>query len=633
MQVFEITGFKTGVNESGVTYLQPEDSFQEIRNGFIYRQELQSRMGMGFFTPQLDDASRVLGIFEHALPDGTKKLLAFDSNFLYVYSVGTNTFVQVPFGGSLAAYAGFNITNNSDYISGVSYSTKSNAERFVFCGEGISTSAFGSAIFFYNGTSVLDYTNIADNPDYVSSSSGKLVRARGVLYFNERLNFIAPTIVTQLNQTIIWSGIKNSAGSGDKFNAVGSGAITFSTSEILRSAAILGQSLSMLFSRSTRFLDITTDAFNPYRIRDVPSVLGTDATFSKVKWNDTIDSIGKDGILQIDNSKSLRIDNKIPFFTKDSIDQPNFNSIYGGFDRENAQFWWSYQEDGEKDTQDKVLVRSYEEESWSVYDLRISVLGYTEIGLDLAWDDIDETGGNPAWERWDTTEDIWNEIGLGDEVKKTLAGNNKGVITEINKGYDDYSTSIQAISQASDAVVSVAYHSFEAKDLVVINSSEGMTEINNFDPETNTPETIIPFEVLSVTDTSITLKIDSSNYTAHTPNTGVISKPIAFYAKTIPFNPYRSMGNKFYVSHIEVMIDSINGFLEVDVYEDEQISPFIKGVLLKPSKIDQKREWLTMTINHEANFLTFVLRQLSPSTGVKIPSIRIHGEEGGFTNG
>src|SRR6187402_1253837 len=107
MDVYEITGLQTGVSQSGVNYLQPADSFQNIINGFIYRQVLQSRQGVGFFAPRLAGETRVFGIFEHILPDSSKESLVFDQNFLYRYNTSTGVYDQIPFGGSMAAYTGF----------------------------------------------------------------------------------------------------------------------------------------------------------------------------------------------------------------------------------------------------------------------------------------------------------------------------------------------------------------------------------------------------------------------------------------------------------------------------------------------------------------------------------------------
>src|SRR5690349_6440427 len=131
MEIFEITGYQTGVDKSGVNYLQPKDSFQNIINGFIYRQVLQSRRGISLFAPRLAGQTRIFGIFEHQKPDSTTDLLAVDQNFLYKYNLGTGVFDQVPFGGTMLGYAGFAITAKDFYVSGVSYPTGINTERFI----------------------------------------------------------------------------------------------------------------------------------------------------------------------------------------------------------------------------------------------------------------------------------------------------------------------------------------------------------------------------------------------------------------------------------------------------------------------------------------------------------------------
>lgn len=644
MDIYEITGYQTGVSNEGVNFLPPADSFQNIENGFIYRQVLQSRQGVGFFAPRLADESRIFGIFEHTLPDSTKELLAIDENFLYKYNTSTGIFDQIPFGGSMAAYAGFNISAKDFYVSGTSYPTATNGARFIFTGEGIAANAAGSSIFFYNGTDVQDFTSLVDNPNYASPTLGTLTKANYVLWFNERLNFIVPVISTiSYQQGILYSGIRTTSGNGDKFNIAGSGLLQADTYENITGVSILGQIIALNFDRSNWTLEKTRDAFNPYFIRKVPSVLGTDAKFSAVSWNDQVKSIGRTGILSTDGRQSLRSDNKIPNFTADEIDQLNFNLTYGGFDRVNNQFLWAYKEsETDTDTQNRVLVNNYEEGTWSVYDQRFSVFGQTDLGLNLTWDDIDEAIGNESWATWDTTEEIWDKIGLGLSVQKTLAGDDLGFIYELNQDYDDYYSSISSITQASQAVLTVSASGLQAGDKVVVQSVEGMTEINNFDPAEDNID-FVPYTIVSATPTSITLNIDSTLFTAATPNTGSISKVISFYAETIPFNPYRSIGRRCYISHVEFLIDtgkgkgdslSSRGILRVDIYEDEEESPFIDNVLcLTSSNSTKAREWLTMTVDNESNFMTFVLKQESPSVQLRITSMRIHCKPGGLTSG
>jgi hypothetical protein len=641
MDVYEITGFQTGVDDSGVNYLSPVDSFQNIKNGFIYRQVLQSRRGVGFFAPRLVGATRIFGIFEHTLPNSTKELLAFDKNFLYKYNTGTGVFDFVPFGGTMGgfAYLGMNITANDLYISGVSYPTATNGARFVFTGEGITPNAAGSSVFFYDGTDVKDFTSVVDNPNYAPPTGGALNSASYVLWFNERLNFIVPVIAgVEYNQGVLYSGIRTTSGNGDKFNVAGSGLFQADTYQTITGASILGQIIVLNFDRMAYTLEKTRDAFNPYFGRAVPGVLGTNAKFSAISWNDIVDSIGKTGVLGADGRQNLRADNKIPNFTRDEMDQVDFNLTYGGFDRVNNQFLWAYKEsETDSATQNAVLVKNYEENTWSVYDQRFSVLGQTDIGLNLTWDDIDETTGNQSWATWDTTEEIWDRIGLGQSVQKTLAGDDLGFIYDINQDYDDYFTDIIAITRGATTTLTVTATGILPGDLVTVSNvvgllnADGNSGINNFDPSTNEQSGEL-YVVISSTPTSIEINLDSSLLTAYASG-GNVSKVISFSAETIPFNPYRAQGRRCFISHVEFLIDTNGGNLKVDVFADQQETPFKQNVLLKPTATNQSAEWITMVVDQESNFLTFILKQQSPAVQLRLTSIRLHCEPGGLTSG
>lgn len=634
MDVYEITAYQTGVDNSGVNYLSPLDSFTNITNGFIYRQVLQSRMGVGYFSPRLTGGTRVFGIFEHTKPDSTKDLLVFDQNFLYKYNTSTGIFVQVPFGGSMAAYTGFNIPTKDLYISGTSYPTASNTQRFVFCGEGIQQNANGSAIFFYDGTNVKDFTDMTDNSNYDAPLEGDLHSATYVLWFNERINFIVPLIGgVEYNQGTLYSGIRTASGNGDKFDVAGSGLFQADTYQNITGATLLGQIMIHNYDRMAYTMEKTRDAFNPYFGRAVPGVLGTNAKFSSVSWNETVRSIGRTGILGTDGRQNLRVDNKIPYFTATEMDQVDFNLTYGGFDRLNNQFLWAYKSsESDSDTQDAVLVGNYEENTWSVFDQRFSVFGQTDLGLNLTWDQIDETSGNLSWKSWNTTEEIWDRIGLGSSVQKTLAGDDFGFIYELNQDYDDYYTSISAITTGATTTLTVAAAGMITGDLVTISNVEGMTELNNFDEEENV-QTKDLYTIISATSTSIEIDVDSTLFTPYVLNTGNISKVISFSAETIPFNPYRSQGRRCFLSHVDFFIENTGGSLLVDVFADQQTTSFKSNVLIKPRNlVQQQGEWISMVVDQEANFITFVLKQQSPAVQVKITSMKIYCEPGGMIN-
>ena len=630
MEVLEITNYTSGIEKAGVNYLQPSDAFEEIFNGFVYRQELQSRKGFAYFGARLAGETRITGIFDYIKVDGSREILVTDMNFLYRYNSSTNIFDQISFGGSIAAYGGFGILDNESYISRAAYPTGTNTNRFIICGPGINATAAGSSILFYDGTNVLDYTNVADNTNYAAPTSGTLISANYVLYHNERLNFIVPTVLSERNQGVLFSGIKTLSGNGDKFNVAGSGLLEFSTNQKITGAQILGQDLVVLFQESTKLLEITTDAFNPYRLRNIPSFIGTDAPFSAVSQANSIESVGRNGILKTNGRQSLRIDNKIPFFTFNGMDQSKFDLTYGGTNKNTGQFFWSYLEAEGGLTQDRILVRNYEENSWAVFDQRVSVFGSVIDGRDLTWDDIDETSGNPSWISWDTTLETWNKIGLGDRTYKVLAGDDLGFVYEFDAETNDYVTAITGITKASQAVLTVNACAIQVNDLVMISDVEGMTEINNFDPSSTEFVNVNYYTVQAATPTSITIDRDSSLLTTYIQG-GLLTKPINFSAKTIPLNPYRQAGLKFYVSHVEVLINTLQGVLQLSVFEDEQNSPFKSEILLNPTLDTQEREWVSMSINQECNFVTFLFEMTSSIEKLKISSVRIHGKPGGIT--
>ncbi len=629
MDVYEIisksqnSGFVTGIDRSGVNFLDPADAFEILRNGFVYRQELQSRLGFTQFADRLTDGSRVMGIFQNVNPaDSTTTTLVCSKEFLYEYDPGTNSFVQIPMAGS-APVGGFGITNNEDYVSGTTYPAPDNSQRFVFCSRGMDD------VYYYDGTNVKVFNLLADNPNYTNPIGGVFSKATYVAWFGERINFFMPVVnAIPYPQGILYSGIRDLAGNGDKFNVPGSGQINADTYEIMRGINVISDHMILNFQRSPWTLRKTRDAFNPYFLQKIPAVLGTDASFSAVAWNDEVKSVGKTGFVTTDGRQSLRFDNKIPFFSADDIDQEQFDLTYGGFDRINAQFLFAYRDEESlltDVTQDSVVVYNYEEKTWSINDQRFSVFGQSDAGITLVMNDIDETYPNaPAsWARMDTTEETMNKIGITAASQKTLAGDNYGFVYQINQDFDDYFSAITDITQASSAVVSFAATPFQIGDKVTFENVESMTEING-----------LVGTVTAATLTSATVDINTLNFTLYNPAppTGYISKVIEFEAELSPFNPYRAEGRKCYISHVEVLLNTHAGSVYVDVYEDEEEAPF-KTVLLAPSSdTTRAREWITFTVDQESNFLTFVYRRESSSSQTIITSIRIHCSKGAFTS-
>jgi len=633
MDIYEITGFRTGLDHGGVNFLDPADAFEVIRNGYVYRQELKSRLGFRQFGDRLADTGRVMGIFENVLPDSTKELLVFTKQYMYIYNTGTDAFDQVPFNARiLALNPAFNlgITQDDAYITGTTYLTKTGTKRFVFTSKGISIAPLtvgkkNSGVYFYDGTDIGDFFCTDDNPDSQEPASaiGDVVRATTITWFGERLNLFVPqTTVATYNQGILYSGIRDSSGNGDKFNVAGSGLIECDTYELMKSALVNGNIMIMNFERSSWALEKTRDAFNPYFTRKIPSVLGTDAGFSAVAWAYEVKSAGKTGMVTTDGRRAVRFDDKIPRYTQDEFDQGEFELTYGGFDRANAQFLFAYRSNNStlsSITQDEVLVYNYEENSWAVNTQRFSCFGQTDVGINLVMNDIDETY-DPSWAEMDTTEEIMNKIGITAATQKTLAGDNLGFVYQLNQDYDDYFVNISNITQASSCVVTVSPSAFQIGDIVLLDNVEGMTEING-----------MIGTVLAATDTSLTLNIDTVDFTAYSAG-GTVSKEILFETLSSPFNPYRDKGRKVYVSFVEVLLETGGGNVEMEFYVDEEEAPFKTAILSVSDETTKSRQWQGITVDQECNFFTFGFKAATTGYQTIISSVRLHVSAGPMTS-
>jgi len=639
MDIYEIiskgqnAGFVTGLDNSGVNFLDPADAFEVLRNGFIYRQELKSRKGFMQFGNRLGnqktdfpDGTRVMGIFENIDPagDGTRELLVITTKYLYSYNSVTEIFTQIHFSPRLLTLdptGEFAIASRDEYVSGTTYFAANGTKRFVFTGKGM------KAVYFYDGTHVKGFTDnaaiIGDNTDYKPYNALALTKATKVHWFNGKINFFVPVLGgSSYHQSVLYSGTRDTTGKGDQFNVVGSGLETVSTYELMKGTHFLGDVIIMEFQKSVWTLTKTSDSNIPYITRKIPSVIGTDATFSLVGWSNEVKSLGSTGLITTDGRKSVRFDNKIPNFTTDEIEQPYIDLTYGGFDRNTGHFMFAYRQSESPladETQDQVLIYNYEESTWAIYDQRFSVFGETYSGKNLAWNQIDETV-EADWARWDTTDEIWNKIGLGEATQKTLAGDDDGYVYRLNVDFDDYAAPITAINQAASAVIA-AEAGFKIGDEVYIRNVVGMTEIN---------EKIAT--VSAATGAAVTVNLNSTDYTAYTSG-GFITKIINFEAILAPFNPYRDQGMNCFVSHIEVLINNKAGSVYLDFSEDEEDTPFKKDVQLSPDPdSSKKRQWITAIVDQESNFLNIRIYKKNALQPIIISSIRIHCSPGSITS-
>ena len=204
------------------------------------------------------------------------------------------------------------------------------------------------------------------------------------------------------------------------------------------------------------------------------------------------------------------------------------------------------------------MVKNFEENNFSIYDITLSVLNKTILGTGITWDNLQEVFGNPDVDDGDvgTFEgpealSSWDRWGFFGNQYRTLLGDHHGFIFAVGGNSDGFAkisptTSEATITSASitlgaTTTIETEFHHFLAGDKVTFRNVEGTTELNGL---TGT--------ITSVTDQStIVVDIDSSGFTAYT-GSGEVVKIIDFQAEFVPFNPYRSKGDTAYLGKMDL---------------------------------------------------------------------------------
>lgn len=243
------------------------------------------------------------------------------------------------------------------------------------------------------------------------------------------------------------------------------------TNEAIVAAGFIRDILVVYFERSTWRLRFVNNAQNPFVWERVNTELGSDCTFSAVRFDKGLMTIGNRGIIISDGNDSVRFDEKIPDQIFDIRQSNNgFQRVYGIRTFRSRLVYWTYPSDDNPlgTFPDKVLVYNYETKNWSFFDDTFTCFGYYyPSGQGYTWGELTE--------RWDYYTNIsWNS-GVSQEGEETIiAGNQQGFVFILEQGgaVNDPSLNISAIVSS---VVTSNDHNLKAGDWVTLSGVTGTT--------------------------------------------------------------------------------------------------------------------------------------------------------------
>ena len=292
-------------------------------------------------------------------------------------------------------------------------------------------------VTLYNG-SKLSRPAYAIEQNVLGLGKNQILRCLDVKVFASRLLFVRPTTTVTDGQpdpqSIRWSAqfqatnfVSDIPGSGGESSAA--------TSDWIQHAKFLKDFIVVHFENSVWMFRNTGNAFNPFVWFKLNSTKNTKAPYGGIEFDDVIKAMGLRGLTFCDGNAVERYDLKVIDLFED-INAERFGQCFGiRFDALN-QAWmlFPYMED-DSQVSNRALLHNYIEDSWGVFRLNLSCLGFGFGIKDLTWADLTIS--------WEDADFAWNSYLVQSETLRLIGGDFNGNIVQLNDGNTDLGTAIQ----------------------------------------------------------------------------------------------------------------------------------------------------------------------------------------------
>lgn len=199
-------------------------------------------------------------------------------------------------------------------------------------------------------------------------------------------------------------------------------------------------SLVIYCTRSIWKLRATPSATRPYVAERIHSIRGCSSKNASVKFEESVASLGREGLVATDGQNIQRLDSKIPQWIYDQLDTASYTQIIAGRDERFRQIWFLYPDN------DQYIALICQEDSltFSLYNVNISILGnFIDPRPEATWatptfsDEIDDA--NVTFADLDL---LWDSFETQTLTPVLLGGNNSGEIFIMNRGSSDNGNAI-----------------------------------------------------------------------------------------------------------------------------------------------------------------------------------------------
>jgi len=566
----------------------------------------------------------VMGVMNFFPNDNTRQLIVVDTQYVNKYNPSTDRLEYVDSAGTYPYSGDF-----QDFFSWVNYSDASSNPRLLFC-NGVP----GDVVQQWDGTTLQDYA-----PTFTIGSLNARqlfnVRDRLVLFQTIEAGTFYPRRIR-----ISGTGINS-----DNFDntATGAGFIDIPDNTFFYGAAFNRDDILFFTEAATWQFKYTGNDVTPFILEKVDGSRGSKAAFSVISYLNRTMAASPRGLIISDGYSVDRMDEMIPNFAFNNINDEFFESCFSGFLDEDRDVYMLYPSDGDVRpalvpiaSSDRILVNNFEEDNFAIYRIPMSCMGNFQVAFGIQWSDLTAEAGFPDWDALSDKYETWNAFPYSKGTPVTVGGGHKGEVWKLNDNEsEDNPLKIRDIQILNEDFVRVTsdWNNYNIGDYISFKDVGGMTQINGKQGAIEATPT--PYNVFDV-------KIKTNTFDAYTSG-GECAKSIPFEFLTKQLNPFAEMDKKirigwiyFYVEAVESDLTDEDGnllpaILTVDVFTNDNVNNPSRPVqnanvpnftyqvnCTNETGVTGNKKWVKIWINQTARFLQFRVRNNQAGAQVKV---------------
>jgi len=313
---------------------------------------------------------------------------------------------------------------------------------------------FGDKVYFTNNIDNIGEWSIPDNklsflvPKYGSGATDLIITCSQIHSFKDRLLLLSPTQSGSspgLQAQRLTASALNDVLSVNawRYDIPGKGFfIDASVGETLYSSCTFKDVIIVSFIDSLWRIRATASPSLPFIWERINSFRGVQSRKSLANTHNAIMGIGQEGVFLCDGVNVARVDQKIPTFVYDAIDQEFFYTVYCERDDILRQVWWTYPKNGYP--KGSALIFGEDDTNYSNYTLPFNVLqSFETVSSDTTWGFYNSRNGNDwAWDEF-PEDDSWISGDMQRGSPIFVAGTFDGRVVIVNEDATDNGTEIE----------------------------------------------------------------------------------------------------------------------------------------------------------------------------------------------